>query len=401
MLFIWDLHFKADKKDQIFNKLQEKISQINPENIIFLWDYIYHFAYNPKVIWEFFDFCLTLSEDKKVYILAWNHDYIKGHFIFQEAEKALKLANSNLKIISQPQVEVINNKKILFLPFFTNILTEQDFVETDKLIKGTKLPDKSILNQIFVKAYQNRKQDDKNLKISWSINLILLKNYIQHQPDLIVHHFYTENTVFPGQFAKFSFKNIALDEKIFELETEIISGHLHQPFKHKNYVCVGSFWNTSPLEENDTKIIFHYPDKFYQVVINPYISLEEEKFKTIDENVIKSTFSQATEEISKNLQSRIIPDNFDIKQFNLIIKTKNFKQAESKLAPALVNKISKIQYRQKTKKLWNILQQLEINQDQLAVSFSSWKNLAKEYIKKKYPENYQEYLEELEELGLS
>jgi hypothetical protein len=55
---------------------------------------------------------------------------------------------------------------VLFLPFFTNILTEQDFVETDKLIKGTKLFDKSVLNQIFVKAYQNRKQDDKNLKIS-------------------------------------------------------------------------------------------------------------------------------------------------------------------------------------------------------------------------------------------
>ena len=401
MLFIWDLHFKADKKDQIFNKLQEKIFQINPENIIFLWDYIYHFAYNPKIMWEFFDFCLNLSKDKKVYILAWNHDYIKGHFIFQEVEKALKLANSNLKIISQPQIEIINNKKVLFLPFFTNILTEQDFVEVDRLIKSTKLVDRLILNQIFVKAYQNRKEEDKNLKISWSINLILLKKYIKYHPDIIIHHFYTENTVFPWQFAKFSFKNIALDKKIFELKIEIISWHLHQSFRYKNYICVGSFWNTSPLEENDTKVVFHYPDKFYQVVINPYISLEDEKFETIDENVIKNTFNQIAKETSKNLQSEIIPDNFDIKQLNLIIKTKNFKQAESKLVPWLVNKISKIQYRQKTKKLWNIIHQLDINQEQLSISFSSWKSLAKEYIKKKYPENYQEYLEELEQLGLS
>ena len=121
MLFIGDLHFKADKKNEIFSKLKEKISSINPSSVIFLWDYIYHFAYNPKVIWEFFDFCLELSKNKKVYIIAGNHDYIKGHFIFQEAQKALDLANANLKIISSPMLENIDNKKVLFFPFFLKL----------------------------------------------------------------------------------------------------------------------------------------------------------------------------------------------------------------------------------------------------------------------------------------
>jgi broad specificity phosphatase PhoE len=83
-----------------------------------------------------------------------------------------------------------------------------------------------------------------------------------------------------------------------------------------------------------------------------------------------------------------------------VIKTKNFKQAESILSKSLINKVRNIQYRQKTKKLGNILEQLNIDQDKLSFSFSSWQQLAKDYIKKKYPDNYQEYLEVAQELGV-
>ena len=232
------------------------------------------------------------------------------------------------------------------------------------------------------------------------MNILFLEKYLLYKPDLFVHHFYTENTVFPGQFAKFSFKNIALDEKILDLDLEIISGHLHQPFKYKNYTCVGSFWNTSPLEENDTKVIFNYPNDFYQVVINPYISIDAEKYEVIDEKLVDKLFNENVSVVEKNLGSLIKKDNFEVKQFNLVIKTKNFKQAESILSKSLINKVRNIQYRQKTKKLGNILEQLTIDQDKLSFSFSSWQQLAKDYIKKKYPDNYQEYLEVAQELGV-
>jgi len=109
---------------------------------------------------------LDLSKNKKVYIIAGNHDYIKGHFIFQEAKKALDLANTNLKIISLPTLAKIEDKKVLFFPFFSQIVEEDNFSQVDKLLKKTDHSYIHILNEIFLKAYKNWQEDDKNLKIS-------------------------------------------------------------------------------------------------------------------------------------------------------------------------------------------------------------------------------------------
>jgi len=106
MLFIWDLHIKTDIKDTIFKKLEDILNKTDKKNIIFLGDFVYHFAYNPLVIWEFFDIILKYANNwKKIYILAWNHDYIKSHFIFSEVEKLTNLTKlPNLNIISHPKV---------------------------------------------------------------------------------------------------------------------------------------------------------------------------------------------------------------------------------------------------------------------------------------------------------
>ena len=400
MLFIWDLHFKMDKKEEIFKKLLEKIELIKPSNIVFLWDYVYHFAYNPKIIWDFFDFCLKLSKNKKIFILAWNHDYIKWHFIFKEAEKALNLANTNLKIISLPKIEIINNTKFLFFPYFTDLVDEETILKVDKTLKSAQIKEKNILNKIFIKAYQNYKQEDNNLKISWSINIKFVEMYLLHKPQVLVHHFYTENKIFPWQFSKFSFKNIALDENILDLDMKIISWHLHQPFKYKNYICVWSFWNTSQLEENDTKVIFYYPDNFYQIIINPYITIDSNDYNNINKEIILDKFEKNIINIENNLWKNIIRDNFSIKNINLTIKTNSFKTTEEKIDKKLIKEISNINYRQKINKLWNILDQLKIDNEQLAISFSSWKQLAQEYIKKKYPDNFEEYNYELNKLWL-
>ncbi len=400
MLFIWDLHFKSDKKNDIFKKLNEIIEKVDDENIIFLGDYIYHFAYNPKILWEFFDYCLILSKTKKVFILAGNHDYIKWHFVFSEVEKILD-KNSNLQIISKPKIFEIESKKVLFFPYFTEIASEEEFIQTDKKLKSLKHPALNTLQNIFVEAYKNWKQDDKNLKISGTINLKLINYILEYNPDILVHHFYTVNTTFPGQFARFKFQDIALSDKIFNLNLEIISWHLHQAFKYKNYTCVGSFWNTSPLEENDTKVVFQYPDKFYQVVINPYISIElENTEEKINENLIQEKWHKIINNMETKLNNPINLDNFNLKNINLVVKAKKFKKFEDILDNKLIHQINSISYRQKKEKINKILSDIEVNQEKLATSINSWKELAKTYISKKYPNEKDSYFEILKDLNL-
>jgi len=404
MLFIWDLHIKVDKKNEILWKLNKLLEIVDENNIIFLWDYVYHFAYNPKVLWDFFDLVINYVRNwKKIYILAWNHDYIKWHFIFAEIEKLISLNNIQwLKIISTPKIEKIYNKKILFFPFYTRIAKEEEFISMDKQIKKLNHPFKELLLNLFIIAYQCWKQDDKNLKISWTINLDLVKFLLENPDiDLFVPHFYIANTVFVWQLAKFSFKNIAISEEIFKWEGTIISGHLHKPFKYKNYICVWSFWNTSSLEENDTKVVFVYPNKFYQVIINPYITFDvEEEKKIIIEN-IENKWDQIVKDTEKILWVELIKDKLNIKNIHLIIKCRKFINVKNVVDNSLLNKISDIKYRQlNMQNIGSIIDKLNFNKESLMYSFASWKELAKQYIEKKYANNKIEYFKILEELGL-
>ena len=65
MLFIWDLHIKVDKKNEILWKLNKLLEIVDENNIIFLWDYVYHLAYNPKVLWDFFDLVINYVRNWK------------------------------------------------------------------------------------------------------------------------------------------------------------------------------------------------------------------------------------------------------------------------------------------------------------------------------------------------
>jgi len=405
MLFIWDLHIKTDIKDDIFNKLEEILNKNTEKEIIFLWDYVYHFSYNPQIIWEFFDIILKYSNNwKQIYLIAWNHDYIKWHFIFSEAEKITNLTKiENFNIISQPTIKIIKNKKILFFPFYTKIAKKEDFSFIDKKIKKLKNHKyKELIKSLFFIAYTCWKEDDKNMKISWSINLDLLSYLIENEDlEMIIHHFYIENTKFPWQFTKFSFKNIALSSEIFKFDWKIVSWHLHNAFKYKNYTCVWSFWNTSPLEENDIKVIYNYPHNFQEIIINPYISFEVKKEENIKKEDILKQWKNIEKEKQEILWKNIEKETFDIKKINLIIKSIEHINIDETINLNLLNDLKNIKFRQiNNKNINNILDDLEINKDNLAYSFQSWKEFAKNYISKKYPKNKEEYFKILEELEL-
>ena len=66
------------------------------------------------------------GEGKHIYILAGNHDRLGNSFVFEEAQKAFEILNTHREItgttgsiqfITQPTKTVIEDKKILFLPF--------------------------------------------------------------------------------------------------------------------------------------------------------------------------------------------------------------------------------------------------------------------------------------------
>ncbi|MEI8008493.1 MAG: hypothetical protein WCI00_03580 [bacterium] len=59
---------------------------------------------------------------------------------------------------------------------------------------------------------------------------------------------------------------------------KFISGHLHQPFTHTNYLCLGSVRSTSSLETNQNKYIFQYDTTSKKVtalplMINPQVTI--------------------------------------------------------------------------------------------------------------------------------
>lgn len=66
---------------------------------------------------------------------------------------------------------------------------------------------------------------------------------------------------------------------------KMISGHLHQGFVYKNYLCTGSVRSTSPLEVNQTKALFQYSPnsvKWKMIFINPYLLIDGSNIKNDD-----------------------------------------------------------------------------------------------------------------------
>ncbi len=123
------------------------------------------------------------------------------------------------------------------------------------------------------------KTENKNLTFSAKLNL-LVQYFVDQYPEnlTIIHHYYFDGVVFPGQKSKFSFKDIALDNKWLKIQDiRFISGHLHQAFCYGNYLCTGNVWASSPLEENQLKAFWKLGKNTldcYETGINTYVSAD-------------------------------------------------------------------------------------------------------------------------------
>lgn len=414
MLLIWDIHINTRYQDKILTGLRDIFSQYpNEKNIIFFWDYVYHFAYDRNALLQLYGLFLDLfAQGKNVYILAGNHDRLGNSFVFEEAQKAFKIIqNAEFKIqnkesgkiqfITKPVVENIEGEDILLLPFF--LPTE---VETNEYTpKNERLQSITEFSKILEKSPHKHEQ------FSWYINKYIAEQVDKHPWITIFHHYYINGTPFPGQKSRFSYKDIALNEQFLDMpDIKLISGHLHQPFTHNNYLCLGSVWSTSSLESNQNKYIFHYDTTSKNItalplMINPQIIIRTQKalseagllneLQTINE-ANKSYFSSPARNIifKEDLQP-------NIKNISLTLNVEHidYDKMDELIEPDLRIACKDIRLKKDTENMDALLKTFKVSSDDLN-GFSDRKNILQEYMQKKFGADYPKYEKVLKELKL-
>ena len=399
MLLVWDIHLSAKIKDKVLNQIRSFIeSRPEEKNIVFLWDYVYHFSYDRKALLELFQLFLELYEQwKTLYILSWNHDWLWENFVFEEWKKVFDLLQWwtwTIHFITKPRLTEIESEKILFMPFCLDLHeSEYDVYDSWK--------------DSFTTVLQESK--DKNEVFSWKLNQ-LVNWFIKKEWKLtIIHHYYTNKTKFPWYRSQFSYKDIALSETLFDnSDITLISWHLHAPFVYKNYLCVWSVWPTSSLESNQLKWLFKYSKwEFSFYSSQPLHYIETENIWATNEETIVSIYNQYTQKLKTILESsnNIMLKDFNIaplniKDVSLTLKVKNldFDKIDEVLDPALREKITDFRLKKDIQQVNDLLEKLWKPDEEKLQTFWWWQELLKEYIKRKFPEEYNDYEKILRDL---
>ena len=388
MLLIGDLHITSKYKEKIITELQAFVAaHPDQETIVFLGDYVYHFSYDRAALLALFAFFIQLFEaGKQVYVLAGNHDWLGDTFVFEEAQKAFLLFDKYsttttglLKFVTEPTIETIEGQRVLLFPF---------------TIKATPIDAISATPWLQTISYLAQSQN-KNEQKSREINA-LLASYLEEDPTLLViHHYYFHGTVFPGQKSKFSYKDIALSEKLLMLpQPKFISGHLHQSFSSHNYLCTGSVWSTSSLEVNQQKYLFKYDLQTQAleatpISINPYIQLEgNQQYDAITiKNQIATITAANQSNFAVDLRKPVVVESKEqaLSQISLSLSVDNleYDQVDQYLTPELQETLKEFKLKKKFRQSsGELIDQLKISSD--LSSFSDWKQVLKDYLAQKF-----------------
>ena len=412
MLLIWDIHLTSRIKDKLLNSLKTFIQEHNEEkNLIFLGDFVYHFSYDRNALLELYDLFLELyTQWKNLYILAWNHDRLGNTFVFEEWRKAFEILSriwnkdNEICFITKPFVKEIEWKNICFLPAMLEI-DEKDFPWIDEL-KDQKYA-------------EEMKSKNKNLTFSAQLNLVVERFTKKYSDLTLIHHYYVEWVSFPWQKAKFAFKDRALSQHwLDKQDLTIISWHLHQAFSYRNYVCTWSIRATSPLEIDQIKYFWTWNDgKFtaYETGINYYFTMERktgnadlftQSFQAISENDILSHWRSLQN--SDNFKEALFTvetkykDSLDLKNLSLSLSVEKlqYDNMDEFIEPKLQQSLQNVQLKKDAKSTEQLLQQLEKPDLAGQLSFGNWLELLKKFLKKQYPDDYEEYEKLLQEMKI-
>lgn len=408
MLLIGDIHINARYQDKIIEQLKTYVHRHSGEkNIIFSGDYVYHFSYDRNALLALYHFLLELlQEGKTIYILAGNHDRLGNSFVFEEARKAFDIVNSiahdqgKLFFITQPQYHDIEGQQILFMPYTidSKIFTTPQKVELPINIQWTI----DLLNQ----------SNNKNELLSAAVNEYLRSEIADKKDLLVIHHYYINNTKFPGQKSRFNYKDVALHEDILkQTNIKLISWHLHQAFAHDNYVCLGSVRSTTPLEINQNKFLFSYDTKKQtlqatQSDINPYIFVEQDNWAFSQEDLdakVKSILVENKKSLESAIRNIEFVDNPpELNNIFLSIKTESidYQNIDEYISPELRVQIRDIKLKKQPIELNELLKNFEISAKNLSTWFADWKDILKSYLQQKHADDYEKYEQKLKELKL-
>lgn len=457
MLFVWDVHINAKQSQKILQQLHEFVASFPTEkNIVFLGDYMYMFSYDRQALADLFDFFLSLRDQgKNIYIMAGNHDWLNQHFIYQEWKKIADILNTRtsenkIYFITEPTTYTIEGKEFFFLPFNKEFLHTQkekflqkyassmrwsladteknnknisDNIElTDSLFTpiAQELTDKiSPSASLFSESIRLLASKNSNEQLSGALNMTLFDIYFSkntgEKKPILVHHYYTANTTFPWQFAKFDYKDISLHPLRMEIVPTVISGHLHKAFTHKNYFCVGSTRHSSSTERDQQKRFWQYDPKTNlregkMTNINTYLTLDIDRLDhwISEQQITNETIANAYETMYKNhiagFGENIHPwtiSPLKASDISLILYTqKNIEEIEKFLSPALKQSIHDIQYKQKLSTQQDMTELLDISQYNLQQSLLDWKELVKKYILSRYWTESEKYRTLLSELNI-
>ena len=118
MLFIGDVHITSLIADNLIDELRDAVMWSDEESVIFVGDYVYHFAYDRKSLLAFFWLLIELhSAGKTIYVLAGNHDRLSWHFVYEEAEKLTKMFGDGLQFITEPGFGEVDGVPVYWLPY--------------------------------------------------------------------------------------------------------------------------------------------------------------------------------------------------------------------------------------------------------------------------------------------
>lgn len=398
MLLFGDIHCTSAIIDDLIEWMDTHIKN-HPEekSLVFLWDYVYHFSYDRKALIKLFWFFVKRAKEwKDVYVLAWNHDWISNHFVFSEWELLLEAFERGvgwwiLKFITSAEILHIEGQDILFFPYTK--IGKQEGVDTtvwDFLIAS----------------------DNANEQRSWYANAFLSsliekrKNAHPWKKLVVMHHRYTNKTSFPWQFAQFSYRSPALSEFFMDdWNISLISGHLHQPFAYKNYLCCWSLWSTSPLETNQLKYFF-VMHKDLSVTAkeyhhNPYISFDF-SWEQLENTAVMNAIQSVRNESQKHLEAgeytlRFEETSVDLWKTTLYVlnETVTTNDLHAFCNEELLQTVRDIKVKTKRRAMGELLEQLQDASLSLDESISDRKTLLKRFLISRYGEEDALLYEEL------
>lgn len=415
MLLIGDIHITTRMTDGIITMLRDFVAA-NPteQNIVFVGDYVYHFAYDRVALFALYEFCVQLFEQgKSVFVLAWNHDRLGDSFVYAEVKKAFDLLHAHsdgkLHFITQPQIYTIDGENVLFFPYMIHKISDMPVVTEPR----TDI-EQSIQTQIITLAAS----DNKNEQFSSYLNALLLSYTQQYDSLTVIHHYYTNAIKFPGYASRFAFKDIAISEHFLDLvHIRLISWHVHAPFIHKNYCCIGSIRSTSSLEHNTIKWLFRLQGKKLDMTIrllNPYwvFGQDVREVLTLGSSVIReeditALYNHICDEYTQSLTATTTWDiaiektslpPLEHMHIQLIVDNTDYEQLVDYVDDAILAQCKDIKLKKYNPAVQDLLEQFTASNQKIISTFSDRKQVLKDYVQTKYPDDYSKYEEVLQEL---